>query len=88
MQDHETSDDASWFERPGNINRLIGGLVIACVASVVAQFFYEPHGHFDLEDSFAFQAWFGFVAFVVVVFLGCGLRLIVGRKEDYYDDVR
>ena len=62
--------------------------VIVCVATVVVQFYYEPHGHFSWEDSFGFYAWFGFVAFVVIVYLGRGLRLIVGRKEDYYGDDR
>jgi hypothetical protein len=88
MSDHETPTEKSWFERPRNINLMIAGLAIVCAATVVAQLFFEPHGHFTLEDSFGFQAWFGFVAFVVIVYLGRGLRLLVGRKEDYYDDVR
>jgi hypothetical protein len=48
---------------------------------------YDEHhpAHFAEEAWFGFQAWFGFVVFVVVVFLGRGLRLIVERKEDYYD---
>ena len=53
---------------------------------VLADLFYEnPHPHFELETSFGFQAWFGFVSFVAVVFLGRFLRLFVRREEDYYD---
>ncbi len=88
MNDHEShsTSQLSWFERPGNINLMIGMLVLACVLLVVAEFFYEnPHPHFPIESSFAFQAWFGFVAFASVVFLGRLLRLIVRREEDYYD---
>ena len=83
----ETDADApSWFERPGNIRLMIGTLVVICAALVLADLFYEnPHPHFDIETSFGFQAWFGFVAFVAVVFLGRFLRLIVKRDEDYYD---
>ena len=77
---------ASWFERPQNIRGLIIALCVACALVVLAELFYEnPHPHFDLETSFAFQAWFGFAAFVAVVFLGRLLRLIVRRPEDYYD---
>tara|TARA_R110002049_G_scaffold27321_3_gene94459 strand:+ start:110664 stop:110939 length:276 start_codon:yes stop_codon:yes gene_type:complete len=78
--------DQSWFERPGNIRLMIGLLVLTCAGLVAADLFYEnPHPHFDLEKTFGFQAWFGFVAFVAVVFLGRLLRLIIKRPEDYYD---
>ena len=78
--------EPSWFERPGNVRLLIAALVVSCIALVAADLFYEnPHPHFELEKTFGFQAWFGFLAFVIVVFLGRFLRLIVKRPEDYYD---
>jgi len=91
--DHSTGKQ-SWFER--NVNLIIVGLVIACVATLVAQaicgpvfgkpFFYEGHeAHFPPEKWFGFQAIFGFVAFVTVVMLGRLLRPLVRREEDYYD---
>ncbi|MGB7325028.1 MAG: hypothetical protein WBD31_09160 [Rubripirellula sp.] len=86
MNHPKTDSEPTWFERPANINRMIGALVVACVGLVLADLFYEnPHPHFDLETSFGFQAWFGFVAFVVVVFLGRLLRLLIGKPEDYYE---
>lgn len=76
----------SWFERPRNINAMILGLFALGAMLVLADLFYEnPHPHFPIETSFGFQAWFGFVAFVVVVFLGSILRTFVRRPEDYYD---
>lgn len=86
--------DQTWFEK--NVNLIIGGLVAACIATVVAQvvlplvgypMFDDHHPpHFPgLEDFLGFQAIFGFVSFVVVVFLGKALRLIIMRKEGYYD---
>lgn len=79
-------NEASWFERPANIRLMIGGLVVACVALTAADLFYEnPHPHFKMEYWFAFQAWFGFVAFAVIVFLGRLLRMIVSKPEDYYE---
>lgn len=79
----------SWFER--NVNLICVGLMIACALTVVAQLvfpmFDEHHKpHFPKYEEFiGFQAIFGFAAFVIVVFLGKGLRLIIKRKEDYYD---
>ncbi|TWU37807.1 hypothetical protein Q31b_45960 [Novipirellula aureliae] len=80
-------DDPSWFERPSNINKMVIALVVVCVLLVLADFFYtNPHPHFPAwENVIGFQAWFGFIAFVVVVFLGRLLRIFVSRPEDYYD---
>jgi hypothetical protein len=86
----------SWFER--NVNLIIAGLIVACAATLIAQamcrfellglhpLFSEEHpAHFELESLFGFEAMFGFVAFVTVVFLGRVLRIFVKRDEDYYD---
>ena len=85
---HEPVDGrTSWFEKPGNVRLIIIALVVVCAALVVAEFFYtNPHPHFDLEQVFAIHAIVGFVAFVTVVFLGKGLRLLIKRREDYYDE--
>jgi uncharacterized membrane protein len=83
------SKTTSWFER--NVNLISIGLLVACGLTLVAQWYpglgYDEHhpAHFPQEQWFGFQAAFGFVAFVVIVFLGRGLRLIVKRPEDYYD---
>lgn len=88
----QVSDEAnepktpSWFERPENIRLITIVLVITCAALVLADLFYEnPHPHFAAESILGFQAWFGFIAFVVIVFLGATLRKLIKRPEDYYD---
>lgn len=84
--DGHDNNEPSWFEKPKNINLLIGALVLTCIGLVLADLMYHnDHPHFPIEKTFGFQAWFGFAAFVIVVFLGRGLRLIVKRGEDYYD---
>lgn len=89
MTDEHTNDsDPSWFEKKSNIRMMIIGLVVACILLILAQFTYEnDHAHFpEYENFLGFEAIFGFVAFVVIVFLGMGLRLIIEREEDYYDE--
>ncbi len=82
MSDHDTG----YFDQPRNINNVIIALVVLCVVFVMADLFYHnDHSHFELETKFGFQAWFGFLAFVIIVFLGRGLRLVITRPEDYYD---
>ena len=88
-KDESHAGDQSWVER--NVNLFIAGLVIACVATLVAQLVFSPMfseehpAHFEIETFFGFEAIFGFVAFVAVVFLGWLLRFFVKRDEDYYD---
>ena len=87
MTQHTPPTDPSWFEKPRNVRNMIIALVVVCAGLALADLFYDnPHPHFDIESSFAFQAWFGFITFVVIVFLGRLLRMIVSRPEDYYHD--
>jgi len=85
-KEHTPPADQSWFEKKSNLRIIIFGLIIVCIGLVLAEFtFTNDHPHFELEKFKGFQAIFGFVAFVVIVFLGMGLRLIIERDEDYYD---
>lgn len=76
----------SWFDQPSNVRKIVVGLIAICVLLVLADFLYtNDHPYFSLETVFGFQAWVGFIAFVVIVFLGRLLRPIVRREENYYD---
>lgn len=93
MNENSETNSPSWFEKPSNVNLLIGVLVVACLALLVVELvfggsFYDDHHpvHFpEVENVFGYQALLGFVAFVVVVFLGTILRFVIRRSEDYYD---
>ena len=93
MNENPETNSPSWFEKPANVNRLIVGLVVACVALLLVELifggsFYSDHhpAHFpSVEHVFGYQALLGFVAFVVVVFLGTMLRYVIRRSENYYD---
>lgn len=88
----DPNEELSWFEQPKNINLMIIGLVATCVLLLVIElvfghYFHDEHHHatFKTEEFFGYQAWIGFIAFVVVVALGSLLRLVIRRPEDYYD---
>lgn len=87
MTEHDSNQaDQSWFEKKSSLRIMIVGLIIVCIGLFLAEFTFEnDHTHFELEKWKGFQAAFGFLAFVVIVFLGMGLRLIIERDEDYYD---
>ncbi len=52
---------------------------------LIVDFFIPKHGHFPWESAPEFFAVYGFVACVSLIFVAKLLRLLVKRKEDYYD---
>ncbi len=74
-----------WLDQTKNINTIVYVLYAACAALMLVDLFYHKHGHFTFEHWFGFYAWFGFIACVVIVISAKFLRLIIKRKEDYYD---
>ena len=75
-----------WLDEPDNVGKIIWALAAVCALLLIADLFYEKHGHFPFEEWFGFAAFFGFLAYTMIVTLGKGLRLLVRRDEDYYGD--
>ena len=79
------SDDERWLDRPGSVNLIIKVLMVACALSVLADFFYHKHGDYHFHEWIAFDAVFGFLAYVGLVTAAKGVRRLLMRNEDYYD---
>ena len=75
-----------WLEKPGSVAKVIAALVLLCATSALADLFYTKHGHFAEEETFGFFAIFGFVMFTLLVLAARGLRVLVGKPDDYYGD--
>jgi hypothetical protein len=82
---HGATEDPRWLDKRGSVDLLIKILIAACVASVMADFFYHKHGDFHFQEIIGFDAMYGFVAYVGLVNLAKGLRILLMRSEDYYD---
>ena len=81
------SEDEYWLDKPESVNLLIKLLIGACVLTVLADFTYHKHAEFHFMELFAFDAVFGFAAYVGLVTTAKGLRKLIMRDEDYYGDV-
>jgi len=79
------AEEDRWLDRPSSVNLIIKILVAACVLSVLADFFYHKHGDYFFQEWIAFDAIFGFAAYVGLVTTAKGLRRLLMRDEDYYD---
>jgi hypothetical protein len=74
-----------WLDSPSNVTKIAWTLAVVCGLLLTADAFYHKHAPFGIEDLFGFYALFGFVAYVSLIFLAKGLRVILMRPEDYYD---
>jgi hypothetical protein len=93
MSDHET-DPAKlpalgrallWIEKPKSVDRIVYGLYAVCAALFAADFLYHKHTSFGIEEFPGFYALYGFFMCAALVICAKGLRVILMRREDFYD---
>jgi len=81
----ERKEENTWFDKPANIKKIIGALIIVCALLLVAEFFYHKHPYFAIEEVFGFYAFYGFTMCVLLVLAAKIMRVVLMRDEDYYD---
>jgi len=74
-----------WLDNPRHVRCIVWALAAACAALAAADFFHLKHTHFDWQGWFAFDAFFGFLSFCLIVLSGWPLGKLLRRNEDYYD---
>ena len=79
------SEKKYWLDDPRNVNKIVYGLYAVCALLVLCDLLYHKHVHFDFEEWLGFAGLYGFVACVALVLGARLLRVVVMRKEDYYD---
>ena len=79
--------DGHLFDKPQNLKRFLTGFYIILALLIVADLFIAKHPDFSWETFPSFYAAYGFVAYTAIVLVSNYiLRIIVKKKEDYYDD--
>ena len=81
----ETSGRRHFFDDPAKVNWLVYGLFVACGLTVLADLLYDKHAHYDVQGWIGFDAAFGFVSYVGIVYAGFLVRRLLMRSEDYYE---
>lgn len=91
MTDHtpppseNTGEKKYWLDDMRNVDKVFWGVVAICALLVLSDFFYHRHGDLSFDSSFAFYAWFGFVACVGLVLAAKEMRKLLMRDESFYD---
>ena len=81
----EPTEKKYWLDDSRNVARVHWALVEICVLTVVADFFYDKHAHFRVENVPGSYAMIGFVSYVGLVLAAKQLRKILKRDESFYD---
>lgn len=74
-----------WLVRRETITKLWIVFIVILALTVIAGLFVDIHPHFGIEDTFGFNAWYGFATCVAMVFGAKVLGVLLKRKDDYYD---
>ena len=63
-------------------------MISVLIFTIFLQLLLPIHGHFDIEESVAFAAWFGFFCCVLMILVAKLLGFLVKRQENYYSDLQ
>lgn len=75
-----------WLTRPENVRLLWRGFIAVLAVTVLLQLMVPVHGHFGVDGSFGFFAWYGFIACAVMILGSKLVGVFLKRKDTYYDE--
>jgi len=73
-----------WLDRPVNHRKLWIGFIVVLIGTVLAEFAWPIHGHFEIESVKAFNALYGFAACAAMVAFAKLLGLWLKRPDTFY----
>ena len=79
-------DKSHWLDRPRNVNLLRRTLVGVLALPLIAEALLTLHPHFAIESVFAFYAWYGLMACVLMIVVAKTLAILLKRPDSYYDE--
>ena len=74
-----------WLDRKANVDKVYWSVWGLCALLLALEPLVHKHADFSFEYWFGFHGWFGFVACVGLVLAAKVLRVLLSRREDYYD---
>lgn len=73
------------FDKPENVKRLLFLFFVALAVLLFIDLFLDKHAEFEWEGVPGFFAAYGFISYVLLIFVSKLLRKLIKRDEDYYD---
>ena len=79
-------NDKHWLVRPRTIRWLWVLFILVLAFTVFVELSVELHGHFGIDESFGFHAWYGFFTCVAMIVGAKVLGIFLKRRDTYYDE--
>jgi hypothetical protein len=86
MAQPKADTNQHWLLRPATLRRVWIGFIAVLAATVLVQFLVPVEGHFGIEASFGFNAWYGLGTCVLMIVGAKLLGALLKRRDDYYDE--
>ena len=77
--------EKTWIEKRKNVVLMVRIFLAVSIVLLLLDLVINRHNLFTWEGWFGFYGFFGFVACVALVMAARVLRMLVMRREDYYD---
>ena len=75
-----------WLTQPRTIRHLWVAFAVVLTVTVLIELTGEIHGHFGIDSSFGFHAWYGLLTCVAMIATAKLLGIFLNRKDSYYDE--
>ncbi len=79
------SEGKHWLVRRRSIRVLWIVFVAVLAVLTVGDVFIYGHPYFELDGTFSFYAWYGFLTCVVMILFAKAMGVLLNRKDTYYD---
>ena len=73
------------FDNPENVKRLRFLLYGVVVVLLLVDPFVHKHADFPWEGAPGFFAVYGFISYVLLIYIAKKIRPLIKRREDYYE---
>jgi hypothetical protein len=80
-----TEEPLHWLVKSKTINNLWAGGGLVLVLLVLSEGLIKSKGYFGIDDTFGFNAWYGFIVCIILVCIAKGLGVFLKRQETYYE---
>ena len=80
------AQDKHWLVRPRTIGWLWVIFIGILVLTIIAELLVHLHGHFGIDETLAFHAWYGFGSCVAMIVIAKVLGIFLKRPDTYYDE--
>ena len=75
-----------WLTEVRTIRHLWIVFAVILTVTVLIELTGEIHGHFDIDSTFGFHAWYGFLTCVAMIAIAKLLGIFLKRTDSFYDE--